>query len=80
MDLVRVNDHGRGTIAPTHERPQFVRSVIESIIGIVMLEVVEERVGPLRRLSTPGVQFLGMRTSRNSRVFCWFVRKFREIC
>ena len=42
MDLVRVNDHGRGAVAlATHERPQFVRPVVESIIGVVV-EVVEE--------------------------------------
>ena len=42
VDLVRVNDHGRGAVAlATHERPQFVRPVVESIIGVVV-EVVEE--------------------------------------
>ena len=70
MDPVRVDDHaGRGAVTPTHERPQFVRPVVESIVGAVV-----------RCLSTPGVQFLGMQTSRNSRVFHWFVPKVRGIC
>ena len=40
MKPVRVDNHGGGAVSSTHERREFVRPVVESVVGVVV-EVME---------------------------------------